>query len=626
MDVVVKTLAFVLVFGLLVVFHEFGHYIVARWMGVQVLSFSVGFGPVLLRWVRGPTEYAIRALPLGGFVRMLGDDAAGPMDGPEARDPAAFHNKPVWRRMLIIAAGPIFNFILPIVALFAASLYYDAEVLPATVGTPIAGGPAALSGLQPGDTIVAVDDEAVGSFDDLVRQIGRRADLKTTLRIERQGKPKVIEVTPRTVVHAGAAEVGVVERVGRIQMSPLQQVATVAVQPDSPLWRAGLRSGDRITNVSGQRVETWAQLAASLHAASAPVVVAWVPLGQLAAVSKEQAASALDRLHKGAERKATVAPGALPPGDADDARLRDRWGVLPGHRLVGPLLRDSAEVEAGLQSGDEVVAIDGAPVAGIESLFDQLKLPYETVLLHPQYKSWAPADRIQRLRSALLPRKLEVLRALDPQQLAATKNEQAQLQSGARKPQGRWQAWLAQAPALDDTAVVRWSTTYTPVVRVGSDERPSLRIELVSLVDRVRPTLIANPRPVAHAWLTTIEQFSRGSMLILATTAELFKGNAPIKEVGGIIRMAQMTSEATDHGLERLVQLLAALSINLGILNLLPIPLVDGGQLLFLAIEAVRRQPASLRVRQIAAYAGLTFLGLLFLVVMKNDLQSLFAR
>ncbi len=626
MDVVLKTLAFVLVFGLLVVFHEFGHYIVARWMGVQVLSFSVGFGPVLVRWVRGPTEYAIRALPLGGFVRMLGDDAAGPVEGPEARDPAAFHNKPVWRRMLIIAAGPIFNFILPILVLFAASLYYDAQVLPARVGTPIAGGPAALAGLQPGDLIVAVDGEPVGSFDELVRLIGRRADKRTVLQLDRQGRPKTVEVTPRTVVHAGAAEVGVVERVGRIQMSPLQQVATLAVQPDSPLWRAGLRSGDRIVRVAGQSIATWAELAAALHAASGPVAVAWVPLGEVAAVTQERAAGALDRLHKGAERESKVVPSAPPSGDQDEVSLRDRWGALPGHRLIGPLLADSAEWRAGLQAGDEVVALDGGSVAGIESLFDQLKLPYEAVLLHPQYKSWAPADRVQRLRAAMQPRQLTVVRTVDPSQLADLTALQSRLKAGTTKAQGPLQTWLAAAPALDSSGVVRWTTTYSPQVQVGKDERPSLRIELISLVDRVRPALIANPRPVAHAWLTTVEQFSRGSMLILATTAELFKGNAPIKEVGGIIRMAQMTSEATDHGLERLIQLLAALSINLGILNLLPIPLVDGGQLLFLAIEGVRRRPASLRVRQIAAYAGLTFLGLLFLVVMKNDLQALFAR
>jgi len=626
LDVVVKTLAFVMVFGLLVVFHEFGHYVVARWMGVQVLSFSVGFGPVLVRWVRGPTEYAIRALPLGGFVRMLGDDAAGPLDGLEARDPAAFHNKPVWRRMLIIAAGPVFNFILPIVVLFGASLYYDAQVLPARVGTPIAGGPAAHAGLQPGDTIVAVDGEPVGSFDELVRQIGRRADRRTRLAVERQGRAAVVEVTPRTVVHAGAAEVGVVERVGRIQMSPLEQVATIAVRPGSPLWLAGVRSGDRVTEVAGRPVETWAQLSGALGTAPQTVPIAWVPIGDLPAVAKDKAATALDGLHKQPARRASVTATGGATDEPSEASLRDRWGALPGHRLIGPLLADSAELAAGLRAGDEVVALDGAPVPGIESLFDQLKLPYESVLLHPQYRSWAAADRVQRLRAAMTPRRLDLVRTLTPDRLARVRIDQAEFKAGTRTPVGPWQGWLAQAPPLDDSGLVRWTTAYAPQVHVGKDDRPSLRIELVSLVDRVRPALIANPRPVLHAWNTTLEQFTRGSMLILATTAELFKGNAPIKEVGGIIRMAQMTSEATDHGLERLIQLLAALSINLGILNLLPIPLVDGGQLLFLAIEAVRRQPASLRVRQIAAYAGLTFLGLLFLVVMKNDLQALFTR
>jgi regulator of sigma E protease len=87
--------------------------------------------------------------------------------------------------------------------------------------------------------------------------------------------------------------------------------------------------------------------------------------------------------------------------------------------------------------------------------------------------------------------------------------------------------------------------------------------------------------------------------------------------------MAQLTSEAADRGFEAVLRLIAWLSINLGILNLLPIPLVDGGHLLFLGIEAIKREPVSLRTRQMAAYVGLTFLGLLFLVVMKNDGQRL---
>lgn len=620
-------MAFVLMFGLLVVFHEFGHYIVARWMGVQVLSFSVGFGPVLLRWVRGPTEYAIRALPLGGFVRMLGDDPTAPMEDAAARDPQAFHNKAVWRRMLIIVAGPVFNFILPLLVLFGSSLVYDAQVLPARVGTAIAGGPAALAKLQPGDLIVQIDDQPVGSFDDLVREVGKRADQRSTMTVLRNERQLAVEITPRTVVHAGAAEVGVVERVGRIQMSPFEQVPTIAVAPGSPLWLAGLRNGDRLTQVGDQLVKTWHQMAAALHKTVDATTLKWIPLGVPATVSKDKAPTALATLHTAQPLSASVRATQPPTGAGDEGQLQERWGAIAGNRLVGPLLTGSGEVvQASLRAGDEIVQVDAIAVVGMEQLFDQLKLPYQAVLLHPEYRKWSAADRVQRLRAAMVPRTLTIVRTLRGEELAATAALQAELRSNLRPAQDGWQKWLAAAPPVSPDGLVRWQTTYTPPVHADKDDRPSLAIELISVVDRLAPQRIANPKPLAHALHSTLEQFSRGSLLILATTAELFKGNAPIKEVGGIIRMAQLTSDAADHGVERLLQLLAVLSINLGILNLLPIPLVDGGQLLFLAIEAVRRQPASLRVRQIAAYVGLTFLGLLFLVVMKNDLQSLFSR
>lgn len=620
-------MAFVLMFGLLVVFHEFGHYIVARWMGVQVLSFSVGFGPVLLRWVRGPTEYAIRALPLGGFVRMLGDDPTAPMEDAAARDPQAFHNKAVWRRMLIIVAGPVFNFILPLLVLFGASLVYDAQVLPARVGTAIAGGPAALAKLQPGDLIVQIDDQPVASFDDLVREVGKRADQRCTMTLLRNERQLAVEITPRTVVHAGAAEVGVVERVGRIQMSPFEQVPTIAVAQGSPLWLAGLRNGDRLTQVGDQPVKTWHQMAAALHKTVDTTTVRWIALGVPATVSKDKAPTALATLHTTQPLSASVRATRLPTGAGDEGQLQARWGAIAGNRLVGPLLTGSGEVvQASLRAGDEIVQVDTIAVVGMEQLFDQLKLPYQAVLLHPKYRKWSAADRVQRLRAAMVPRTLTIVRTLRGEERAATAALQAELRANLRPAQDGWQKWLAAAPPVSPDGLVRWQTTYTPPVHADKDDRPSLAIELISVVDRQAPQRIANPKPLTHALYSTLEQFSRGSLLILATTAELFKGNAPIKEVGGIIRIAQMTSDAADHGIERLLQLLAVLSINLGILNLLPIPLVDGGQLLFLAIEAVRRQPASLRVRQIAAYVGLTFLGLLFLVVMKNDLQSLFSR
>ena len=229
MDYLIKVGAFVLVFGLLVVFHEFGHYAVARLMGVKVLNFSVGFGPVLVAWRRGDTEYSWRLLPLGGYVKMLGDDPSAPMDSDSARDPGAFHNKPVWRRALIVAAGPIFNFVLPLLVLFGSALAYEGELVTARVGTVVPGGPAAEAGLRAGALITHVGTKEVLTFDDLVREVSARAGQATQLKVERGQERLTLTAKPREVIGAAAAEIGIVERFGRILLYPGEQVPTVEV-------------------------------------------------------------------------------------------------------------------------------------------------------------------------------------------------------------------------------------------------------------------------------------------------------------------------------------------------------------------------------------------------------------
>lgn len=620
MDVLIKPALMILVFGLLVVFHEFGHYIVARWMGVKVLSFSVGFGPTMVAWVRGETEYAIRWLPLGGFVRMLGDDPMAPVDEAAARDPHSFQNKPVWRRSLIIAAGPIFNFILPLLVLFGSALVYESDLVSTRVGTVVPGGPAAEAGLLTGDRIVRVGGMEVESFDDLVREISKRAAKPTEIQFLRDGKEQTLTVTPREVVNAAAAEVGIVERFGRILLYPSEQVATVAVTPDSPAWQAGLRSGDRVTHVNGQAVQSIGDLQRALARATGPkVTVRFVPLAIAEPVARARLRETFRQAHTG---KATEAELLLPAGTGSAQSA----GLLAGSRLIGPVTLGSAEdSQLSLAAGDEVLALDGQSLGSLEDLQDRLKRPYEAVLVDPQYRDWSAQTRIERLQAAAGVRTLLVRHTVREAERATL----TAILKGERKPGSAREKWLseqANAAQLVGRGYFDRPAQWRIPVALSRDDHPDISLDLTSLVDRTAPEMVPNPHPLSHACQVATEEFVRGATVILVTVRELFKGNVPVKEVGGIVRMAQLTGEAADHGAEAVLRLIAWLSINLGILNLLPIPLVDGGHLLFLAIEGVRRRPASLRTRQVAAYVGLTFLGILFLVVMKNDVQRLLMR
>lgn len=190
---------FIVAISIIVFFHELGHYLVARWCGVTVEAFSIGFGPEMIGWNdnRG-TRWKICWIPLGGYVKFQGDANAAslPQSAPEPGAEGNFHNKPVWKRALVVAAGPVANFILAIVLL--AGLY-------TTIGMPDVeprahsiepGSAAELAGFKPGDLIVAIDGGAVKTFDDLIRAVQFRGGETLNVAIDRAGNPLAIIVVP----------------------------------------------------------------------------------------------------------------------------------------------------------------------------------------------------------------------------------------------------------------------------------------------------------------------------------------------------------------------------------------------------------------------------------------------
>ncbi|MEW6274502.1 MAG: RIP metalloprotease RseP [Bacillota bacterium] len=193
--------AAVFVFGLLIIFHELGHFILARAVGIQIHEFSIGFGPRLFSIPRGETAYNLRLFPLGGFVRMAGMDPEEKITD-EAR---SFNKKPVWQRMLVIGAGSVMNFVLAILIL---ALIFMIQGVPALTpeGLPkvttvveqlVPGGPAEKAGLLPKDKIVAIDGREITSWEQMTEIIGARPDQNLTLTVRRAGEVKEILVTPR---------------------------------------------------------------------------------------------------------------------------------------------------------------------------------------------------------------------------------------------------------------------------------------------------------------------------------------------------------------------------------------------------------------------------------------------
>ncbi|HUB06624.1 MAG TPA: RIP metalloprotease RseP, partial [Myxococcales bacterium] len=168
--------------SLLIALHEFGHLVVARLVGMRVERYSIGFGPVLLHFRRGDTEYCLSAVPIGGYVRIAG---MLPGEGEEARDPRAFNHRPAWQRLLVVAAGPLTNEILAAGLVYAVAIAGMPFTRQAAVGEVVAGSAAAAAGLHPGDLILRVDDEAVSTFQDLVTAVHSHPGETVALDISR---------------------------------------------------------------------------------------------------------------------------------------------------------------------------------------------------------------------------------------------------------------------------------------------------------------------------------------------------------------------------------------------------------------------------------------------------------
>jgi regulator of sigma E protease len=184
------------VFGGLIFFHEFGHFIVARMLGIGVKTFSLGFGPRLAGFKMGNTDYRLSAVPLGGYVNLAGEERDMDLDSG-FRSNQLFMNRPPWHRMMVVAAGPIFNFILAWLIFWGIILSQGQMGLKAEVGNLQPNGPAEIAGLKPGDEVLAIDGHDITFFHDLSEIIQASENEKLDFKINRNGTLLNLEVKPR---------------------------------------------------------------------------------------------------------------------------------------------------------------------------------------------------------------------------------------------------------------------------------------------------------------------------------------------------------------------------------------------------------------------------------------------
>lgn len=540
-------LSFALVISVVVFFHELGHLLVGKAVGVKAVRFSIGFGPRLVSVVRGETEYRISLLPLGGYVKFAGDNPYEEL-APEDRG-RGFLEQPPWKKGLIAFAGPAANFVLAI-ALYFVVFAAPHQELAAQVGYVKPQSPAAVAGLRYADRITAIDGEVIQGWSDLQEAIRAHAGLPLHLQILRDGRTLDLRIVP--AVHEEQSPIETV-RHGRIGISAVPRMAEVTVvSPDSPAGRAGVKTFDRVVKLDGQPIANYEQLA------------------QLLAARTDALKLEVLRPRDPPASSATVPPGATPSSGATPpkplplevaapAKPGD-YGLEPSDLTLFNVQPGSAAEEAGLRRGDRVLAVNGTPVL-----------------------SWG--DEVDSALKAAGTQKvaLEVRRDGKPLTVSVAQHLRKE------RDETGVQVEVPDLGALPDLN--------------GFADGQYIRVQY-SLPDAFR-----------RAVLNT-GGFVRAQALGIS---RLITGRISSRAIGGPLMIADVARKAAESGWRDLIVTMAAISVVLGIMNLLPVPVLDGFHVLSALIEAIRRRPLSVRFREVANVVGIALLLTLMLYAFRND-------
>jgi regulator of sigma E protease len=549
-EILLKLGSVVLLLGGLIFVHELGHFLVAKALGVKVVRFSIGFGPRLFGVQRGETEYRISLLPLGGYVKMAGDDPAETV-APQDRGRGFLEQSP-WRRLAIAVAGPSANLLFPALIYFALAVAQNGEGTAGPfVGTVAPGSPAAVAGLRPGDRILSVAapgaaPREVRYFTDLRELVSPHPGQRLTFRVKRDGK----ELEPLTIVPAPEEDRNPIETTRRGVIGVTPSYAPAVVAPARRGSAGPLGPFDLVVSAAGRPVRHLGELSQALdRAGCAPLdleVVRERPLELPAATL-----AAYDTLKLAAVPTCVDGRPAFLP--ADPAVSTFVAAVAPG----------TPAERAGLARGDAIASVNGAPVRSfrdVNALGREFK-PGVAVRLGLQ----------DGRTVSLVPENEKYVDDL-------TKESKERLLLG-----------------------------FYP------DRRPvdarSLLVEEVPL-----------SRGVAEIARLSVRQLTEVVRLTVLGIARIVTGDISFKTVGGPLMLFQIAVDAAEEGWGTFLFQMALISVNLALMNLLPIPVLDGGHIAQALLESVTRRPLSVRSREIANIVGLVLLITLMLFVFKNDI------
>jgi regulator of sigma E protease len=540
----VSVVYFLLMVGLLVTVHELGHFLAAKALGVRVLRFSLGFGPPLARLRAGETEYQLGCLPLGGYVRMLGEDPSEAV--PEEERERSFSHRPLGHRLAVVFAGPAANLLFPLLIYFAFFAGHR-ELPAAVVGDVLAGGPAAAAGLEPGDRVVEINDQRVRYWEDLERVTDAHAGQMLRFKIRRGAQEFYAYIAPRS--HTLRARSGEATEQGLIGVVHAPFPAEIGVlDAASAAARAGLRTGDRIVSVDGRPVDSFGGLERALRSSWKRAPIAFL--------RPERAALGFAEIRWSRPLLVDLV--------AEKREGRIETGIAPSELFVAQVEPGSPAERAGLRPGDLVTTLDGARV-------NHWMLLEQALLAAPEH-TFRLGFRRGLARGGVEEREVEL-----KQEHRRTVDEYGQ----------------------DHDQIV-----------FGAGNQ----------VHRAQGEMTAIDGRFLYAAQHALARTAETTGLMAQGLAGLVAGQLPRDTVGGPIMVFRMASVSGHKGWDEFLLMLALVSINLGLINLLPIPILDGGHLVMFGLEAVRRQRVSARVQGGFVMAGLVVIVSLTVLALRNDI------
>lgn len=599
-------------FSLLVFVHELGHFLAAKFQGIRAEVFSIGFGPALKKKI-GDTEYRLSLIPLGGYVKLAGEEPS-PDHEPKSDE---FFGRPVGQRAIVLGAGVVMNVLFGIV-LFIVAYQIGVPVIPAEVGEVASGSPAWHAGLREGDVITRIDDLTQDfDFNDLRTKIllANRGE-SLSLVVRRNGEELDVALKPEYREELGAMYAGVGPPTKPIVADQgtrglRRRMALEAEREHFDLiYQAGLQGGDRITAVrlpgedEPTRIESPAQFGdVILRSGGNPVEIFFERDGRAMGPVEFVPVGTGDELRRigvtfgPTNRLETVRPGSW----AEAAGLRE------GDRIVSVGERETRSGEEVFESLEDLA---GAPVE-IGMMRNGEEITVEAPAVRPEEPEWVMAfAEGDRFVSSVLTGYPADEKGIQPgDRIVAVEGEPRETTADVVG---------AIAAAGDQAVSVTWERDGE---RFTAQLTPRSLYVVPVAWQPYRETLQTGV--LKSVTLGTRKSF-QWILRIYAMLKGLLTRSISVRHLSGPIGIVYITYTAAQGGLGTLLYFLAVISVNLGVVNLLPIPILDGGHLLFAAIEKARGKPVNERVRGIANYVGLALLLCVFLVAFWNDIRNLF--